>query len=107
MDPSTPKVLTHCPLCRSPYRPAHICLLRKAAGMSLYHLKCDACRHSVLAVIVENPNGVSSVGLVTDMEAQDAVRLEQAEPVSADDCVRLHIALEEQSRAICRQLTGG
>ncbi|GMU25267.1 MAG: hypothetical protein AMXMBFR16_01720 [Candidatus Uhrbacteria bacterium] len=104
MDPSAPKVLTHCPLCQASYQERGVRLLGESTGMTLYHLHCSACRHSVLAMIVENPHGIRSVGLVTDMEAQDAIRFQDLDPVSADDCVRMHLALDGQSREMCRRL---
>ncbi|MEN9558332.1 MAG: hypothetical protein RL141_701 [Candidatus Parcubacteria bacterium] len=68
----------------------------------LFHLTCKQCRHALLAAISESPHGVSSVGLVTDMEAQDAVRIHPTTPISADDVVRAHQDLERESALICQ-----
>lgn len=117
-SPQPPKMLAHCPLCQTAYEDRSIRLLgelaspsmspapgQSAPGMArMFHLTCASCCHAVLAVILENQNGVSSVGLVTDLEAQDAVRVQNAIPITADDCVEAHELLETRSREIARML---
>jgi hypothetical protein len=49
-------------------------------------------------------HGVSSIGLVTDLEVQDATRMQAAEVISSDDVVRAHRVLEEKSQEICKSL---
>lgn len=71
-----------------------------------FHLTCKQCNHAVLAVILESSHGVSSVGLVTDLEAQDAVRVHDADPISADDVVRAHLELDMKSGEMCKSLMG-
>ena len=74
--------------------------------MRLFHLTCQCCSHSVLAVILENQNGMSSLGMVTDLEAQDAVRFRDSEPISANDCVSAYERLVHESKTVCRALQG-
>jgi hypothetical protein len=70
----------------------------------MFHLTCGQCQHAVLAVVLENQSGVSSIGLVTDMEVQDAVRMQDALPITSDDVIRAHAYLANQSRQFCRSL---
>ncbi len=72
--------------------------------MRLFHLTCQSCAHSVLAVILENQNGMSSLGMVTDLEAQDAMRFQDSDPISADDCVSAYECLMKESRTVCDAL---
>jgi hypothetical protein len=106
-------MLAHCPLCQTAYDEHSIKLLGEQApplagqGMvRMFHLTCQSCCHAVIAVILESQNGVSSVGLVTDLEVQDAVRMHDAPAISADDCVAAHEILETKSRNVCEQLMG-
>jgi hypothetical protein len=101
-----PKLLTHCPLCQTPYEDQSVRLLGEDGPARLFHLTCAHCSHSVLAVILENHGGISSVGLVTDLEAQDAIRFQDAEPISADDCLSARGAIESGSKEVCRRLMG-
>lgn len=114
MHPSpTPHLLAHCPLCQAAYDDASVRPLGETAPRPLiggqgksrmFHLTCKQCHHSVLAVILESVHGVSSIGLVTDLEAQDAVRIHDADPISANDVVKAHVELEQMSGALCRAL---
>lgn len=99
-----PKLLTHCPLCQTQYEDQSVRLLGEDGTARLFHLTCSCCSHSVLAVILENQGGISSVGLVTDLEAQDALRFQEAEPISADDCLLAHGSIESKSKEVCKRL---
>lgn len=95
---SAPKLLTHCPLCSAQYEECSIKLLGESGTTRTFHLTCQACSHAVLAVILENQHGVSSLGMVTDLEVQDAVRFQDSEPISADDCLNAKDLLANSSR---------
>lgn len=58
----------------------------------------------MLALILETQGSFSSVGLMTDLEAKDALRFREYEPLSDDDCIATHRLLEEDSRAFCSLL---
>ena len=100
----SPKLLTHCPLCDAAYADASIRPLGESGTMRLFHLTCPSCAHAVLAVILEHPSGISSIGLVTDLEAQDALRFRDAAPISSEDCMIVHDVLNGRSRELCQTL---
>lgn len=104
MAPSDPKLLTHCPLCQSHYPDAAIQLLGEQGKTRLFHLTCDVCSHSVLAVILESSHGVSSVGLVTDLVAQEVLRFQDVPAVTADDCISAHLYIHNQSQELVHTL---
>jgi hypothetical protein len=118
----TPQLLAHCPLCQAAYQEAGVRLLGEFGAISglrlpdgqvtapgksrLFHLTCPNCCHAVLAVILESVHGISSIGLVTDLEAQDAARFQSAALISSDDVVTAHRDLEGKSQEICKVLLG-
>ncbi len=105
MESSRPQqVLAHCPLCQAAYPETQVRLLGEKGTSRLFHCSCRSCGHALLAVIVESSGSVSSVGLVTDLEIQDAVRFRDAEPITADECVAAHRALKDDSKALCGRL---
>lgn len=95
------KIIGHCPLCHAAYGNSGVKLLGENGPMRLFHCTCASCGHSVLAVIVENLGSVSSVGMVTDLEIQDALRFKEAKPISSDECILAHRALENESQELC------
>ncbi len=98
------KMLAHCPMCHSAYEPSEIRLLGEKGTTRLFHCTCGSCKHAVLAVVLEAAGSVSSVGLMTDMEVQDAMRFQLAGPVTTDECIAVHRLLESESQAICAAL---
>jgi hypothetical protein len=69
----------------------------------MFHMTCGHCHHAVLAMVMESSHGISSIGLVTDLEAQDAVRIHDAKPICANDVIRAHAVLNAESQALCRE----
>jgi hypothetical protein len=100
------KLLAHCPLCQAAYADAEVRLLGEKGSTRLFHCTCHACGHAMLAVILEQQGSVSSVGLVTDLEVQDAMRFREMLPISPDDCVLAHRVVEEESKGFCEALKG-
>lgn len=98
------RILTQCPLCQSAYEEAGIRLVGEQGATRLFHCSCQTCGRAMLAVVLEASGVVSSVGVVTDLEAADAKRFHDAPAISVDECLRFHVQLEEESSALCRAL---
>lgn len=86
------------------YSNQEVRLLGERGPTRLFHCSCHACGHAMLAIILETQGSISSVGVVTDLEVQDAMRFRDAKPITDDDCIRAHRALEEESLAFCEML---
>ena len=65
-------------------------MLGKQAEAHLLHIQCRKCQHSVLAFVVVNQMGASSVGLLTDLSYEDVLRFRANHPVSIDDVMAVH-----------------
>lgn len=100
------RILTTCPLCQSAYGRGEIRLVGDRGTSKLFHCRCTQCGHAMLAVIMEARGWVSSIGLVTDLEATDAMRFQTAQPIQTDECVAWHQMLEEKSAELCALLSG-
>ncbi len=100
----SPKLLAHCPLCHTVYSASEIRLLGEKGTTRLFHCTCNSCGQSVLAIVLENFGNVSSLGLVTDLELQDALRFRNAVAVNLDECIAMHRLLQTDSQALCRKL---
>lgn len=98
------QLLAHCPLCQASYKNEEVRLLGERGPTRLFHCTCRSCGHAMLAIILETQGSISSVGVVTDLEAQDALRFRSAPPISDDDCIKAHRALEQNSAALCKEL---
>ncbi|MDO8584145.1 MAG: hypothetical protein Q7R83_03125 [bacterium] len=102
--PLPSRILTQCPLCHTTYPKEGIRLLGKREGAQLFHCSCEQCGHAVIAIVLENAGWISSVGMVTDMEMGDALRVQAMPVISTDECIAFHADLKEKSQEICAWL---
>ena len=103
-SPSSSYLLAHCPVCHAAYPASDIRLLGERGPARFFHCTCGACGNAVLAVVLDQGGSMSSIGLVTDLEAQDAVRFREALPISTDECVAIHKIVTGDTKAFCEAL---
>lgn len=101
---SPSRLIAHCPLCQALYDQREVRLLSEKGQTRLFHCTCRGCGHALLAFILETHGSVSSVGLVTDLEADDAARFQERTAITADECLTIHKQLAERSREFCHAL---
>lgn len=104
MNSQASKILSHCPLCKKTYPEAAVRHLGEQNGANMYHCTCQACGHAMMAVVLEQAGLVSSIGIVTDLEINDALGFFQAKPVSNDECIEAHRVLEHHAPELCQAL---
>jgi hypothetical protein len=98
------RLIVECPLCHTSYPENAVRVIGETGAGKLYHCSCGACGRSMLALMRENTGYVSTVGLVTDQKAEDAIRLSEQPVISSDDCIAAHILLDEESRDFVESL---
>ena len=65
------KLVSYCPVCETRYNPMEAQLLGQDGETHLLHVQCRTCHNSILALVLVNPSGASSVGLLTDLSYED------------------------------------
>lgn len=88
------RVISTCPICNARYHSAELRVLEEKSDAQLVYIQCRKCRASVLAVVLANHLGVSSVGLVTDLSGDDVLKFRRQPVVSVDDVIDLHLQLQ-------------
>jgi len=107
MDPAqSSRWIANCPLCNVEYLTEKVRLVGERGTKQLFHCTCEGCGNSMLAIILETKGSISSVGLLTDLEVQDAMRMHEAVPISSDDCIEAHRLLEQEGKVFVRSLLG-
>lgn len=87
------RIISSCPVCNGRYAPGVLRVLEEKNDAHLVYLKCRRCQASVLAVVLANQLGVSSVGLVTDLDSSDILRVRRFSTINANDVLDVHAAL--------------
>ena len=89
-------LITHCPVCSLRYDPLDAKILDESENAHLIYVKCRNCKSAVLAVIMSNPMGVSSIGLITDLSSDDVLKFRDGRAINADDVLEAHQFLSKQ-----------
>ena len=84
------KIVSHCPLCQTRHNNIEARILGEDGETHLLHLTCRKCRNSILALVLVNQTGVSSVGLITDLTFEDVVRFRHKSKITVDDVILTH-----------------
>jgi hypothetical protein len=91
------KLVSFCPVCDTRYNPMKARVLDQKDETHLLHVTCHKCNHSILALVLINQAGASSVGLLTDLNYEDVVRFASNGAVELDDVIKIHDFFEGDS----------
>lgn len=84
------KNLTKCPLCKAKYNNSQAFILEEANNRTIFHLTCSKCQSAMFAFITEGKQGVISLGLATDLSAQEARVMLKKNPIGKDEVLRVY-----------------
>ncbi len=93
--PKGMEALTACPLCQAEYKPAQARILGEGRDRHFLHIQCGQCGNSILVLLSSGAGGMYSVGMVTDLTGDDALRFKDSFVISADDVIGIHEILKK------------
>ncbi|OGF30241.1 hypothetical protein A2533_01915 [Candidatus Falkowbacteria bacterium RIFOXYD2_FULL_35_9] len=94
------KIISNCPVCNSQNFPAQIKVLNENQDSHLLYVQCRKCKSRVLVLITSNQNGISSLGLLTDLSSEEVVKFSQSKPVSTDDVLDLYQTIQTDENTL-------
>lgn len=89
------RLVSYCPVCETRYNPMEAKMLGEEGETRLLHVQCRKCHHSILALVLVNQVGASSVGLLTDLTYEDVLKFRSNRFVTVNDVIEVHGALED------------
>ncbi len=84
------KWLSICPFCNTKFNINQAKVIAEKKDSFLVHAHCKKCRCSVLASLVNNRMGISSIGLVIDLTYEDVLKFKNARQISIDDTLEAY-----------------
>lgn len=84
------KLISFCPVCETRYNLMGAHVLGQEGDTQLLHVQCRKCQNSILALVLVNQSGASSVGLLTDLSYDDVLRFKNSRAICIDDVVEAH-----------------
>jgi hypothetical protein len=90
------KFISKCPLCEEVYDQKRASLFAEQNSAYLVHISCTKCESNFVAMILTMGQGLSSVGMVTDLNLEDVKRLYQAEPITLNEALGGYKIIEKR-----------
>lgn len=87
---STVKFIGRCLVCNTEYKQESARFFAEQDSSRLVHITCDRCSSHFLAMVVFAGQGLSSVGMITDLNCEDAMQLYRQPAVSLDEVIEYH-----------------
>ena len=81
------KFINRCPICSSIYDVDRAKMFSRNESATLVHLTCVRCNSYFVAMVIMIGQGVSSVGMVTDLSFDDVKRIYSSEPITTDEII--------------------
>ena len=79
--------INKCPICSGTYKATNAELCAKNDSASLVHIACDRCQSYFLAMVLKVGQGLSSVGMITDLSFQATKRLYKSTPLTVNEMI--------------------
>lgn len=92
--------LTKCPQCSRKYRFNKALVLDEEDDRTTFHLTCDNCQISTLVFVTAGQYGIVSLGIVTDLDRNEARYLFRNEAISADQVIDAHQLLSQDGVSV-------
>lgn len=92
-------------MCQQEYPAEHIRVVDQLWESQLIHLACASCNNAMLAVVVATQTGLSSIGMVTDLDLLDALRIRGKAPMTLDNVLEFHSLIRMTPHTLTRLLT--
>lgn len=84
------KFIGHCPICNQKYEESKAKLFAKQDSANLIHITCGKCASNFIAMVVMMKQGLSSIGMLTDLNFDDAKLLYKTAPLTVDEIISGH-----------------
>lgn len=84
------RLVSFCPVCETRYHPMEARMLGQDGETHLLHVQCRTCEHAILALVLVNHVGASSVGLLTDLSYEDVLSFREQSSVTVNDVLDVH-----------------
>jgi len=105
---SLKEILQHiaiCPICGNDYRQNKANLFAQQENVNLAHISCAKSQSNFIAMIIFLGQGVSSVGMVSDLTLSDAERICRLKRITVDELIDFHKLINNDSQEFLNFLT--
>lgn len=96
-------LVSRCPFCSAEYDIEGAKVIGEEEDSTMIYVTCSECESSIVAIVAMSGLGIISLGLVTDMTAEDTKRFMKEKNVSSDELLNIYELLK--NTAAVKELT--
>ena len=97
--------VSRCPFCSAEYDLDGAKVIGEEDDATVVYVTCSECESSIIAVVAMSGFGIVSLGLVTDMTAEDTKRFFGAPGISSDELLSIYELLQKNHKDTLKELT--
>jgi len=97
--------VSRCPFCSAEYDLDGAKVIGEEDDSTVVYVTCSECESSIVAIVAMSGLGVVSLGLVTDMTAEDTKRFFGSKQVTSDELLHIYELLKKNDKTTVSQLT--
>lgn len=97
--------VSRCPFCSAEYELEGAKVIGEEDDSTMVYVTCSECESSIIAIVAMSGLGIVSLGLVTDMSAEDTKRFIGAKNVSSDELLSIYELFENKKDSVIKELT--
>lgn len=99
------QLVTRCPFCSAEYDLDGAQVIGEENDATMVYITCSECESSIVAIVAMSGLGIVSLGLVTDMTAEDTKRFNAEKQISSDDLLMIYELVQKNHTKAYKKLT--
>ncbi|MDP3970767.1 MAG: hypothetical protein Q8P90_03630 [bacterium] len=96
------KLVAQCAICGISHRSIQTTIINNTNDTELIHIRCGACKGSIVALIFNTGKNISSIGVITDLSEKDIMKMKNNKSITHDELMQLHQELTNKN--ICEAI---
>ncbi|HEX7586426.1 MAG TPA: hypothetical protein VF390_02230 [Patescibacteria group bacterium] len=97
---SSADVLVRCAVCNSGFDKSGLVTLEEQNQKTTLHVTCAKCGTASIIFLSISQSGVAGLGVATDLNTEEAIRMFGREAVSADEVIDMHQLMSKYKGSI-------
>lgn len=84
------RLMKKCPFCERAYDVKKVIVLEEYNESRLVHVTCSGCNSSILHIVLVTQMGLNTMGIITDLTAEEVIRLKHSPGITEDTLLGFH-----------------
>lgn len=84
------EIFSNCSVCKNKLNRQDLTLVLEQNSKSVFHVSCSKCHTSVLILFSRGQEGILSVGMITDLNREEAIEKLKPSEITANEMIEIY-----------------